>query len=197
MGVGRLNLWVSDVADACSTFRGGTAEGGGGITVLDCRGVLQWPCGRYQTPQGEWLPIPNGSYENLPFECGHLEVELPPGCYWAMAGWTAPNPGFIHFNYVTHVGIAEVSCDQVACVKLFNPSARLCWNWALLGLRMLAIHGGVDPNRVEEVADIVESELLRDAPRLPIEKVLERVFDDLADDARRRRDHPKGRRGEA
>ncbi len=197
MGAGRLNIWVSDVADACGTFSGGTAEGGGGVTILDCRGVLQWPCGRYQTPQGEWVPVPRGYYRNLPFECGHIEVELPPGCYWAIAGWVTPGRGFTHLNYTTHVGIAQVGCDDVACVKLFNPSVRLCWDWALVGLRMIAIHGGVDPDRVEEVANIVENEFLRDAPRPPVEKMLERAFDDLVEEARTGREHPGERSGEA
>src|SRR5579859_3428216 len=127
MGIAKLNVWVSDVADACGTW-----PGNGGITILDCKGILEWPCGRYLDPTGEWRLVPNGKYENLPFRCGHLEVELPPGCYWAIAGYVSPGAGFIHLNYTTHVGIAEVGCDQTACIKLFNPSVRLCWNWFLV-----------------------------------------------------------------
>jgi len=194
MGTGILNIWVSDIADACGTYKRGTAEGGGGITVLDCRGVLEWPCGRYQTPKGEWEQVPNGQYLNLPFECGHLEVEVPPGCYWVIADWTTPLPGYIHFNYSTHVGIVEVGCDQTACVKLFNPSIRLCWDWFILGMRMVALHGGADMNRVDEVANLVEGELLRDAPRLPIERTLERRFEDVVEAARRGRGDPGKRK---
>jgi hypothetical protein len=195
MGVGILNIWVSEVADPCGTYKGGTAEGGGGITVLDCKGVLEWPCGRFRTPEGEWVPVPGGQYLNLPFECGHLDVEVPPGCYWAIADWTTPMPGYIHFNYGTHVGITEVGCDQTACVKLYNPSIRQCWDWFLLGLRMIAIHGAADPNRVEEVASIVEGELLAGAPRLPVERVLQRRFEDIVQAARRDRTATKKRKG--
>ncbi len=38
MGVGRLNVWVSDVADACGTW-----SGAGRMTIFDCDGILRWP----------------------------------------------------------------------------------------------------------------------------------------------------------
>jgi hypothetical protein len=181
MGVARLNIWVSDIADACGTFRGG-----GTMTIFDCKGILEWPCGRFLTPEGDWKEVPNGTYRDLPFRCGHLEVELPPGCYWVVAGYVSPPGPHIHLNYTTHVGIVEVGCDQTACVKLFNPTIRLCWDWFLIGLRMLAQtgQGGIDPTRVDELEGTVE-ELLRAAPRLPIERTIERVFEDLVESTKR------------
>lgn len=126
------------------------------MTVLDCKGILEWPCGRYLGPEGNWVPVPNGLYANLPFTCGHLEVEVPPGCYWVIAGYVSKNPGFIHLNYTTHVGIVEVGCDQTACVKLYNPTLRLCWNWFLVGLRMLSQRGQLHPEQVAEAEKVVE-----------------------------------------
>jgi hypothetical protein len=103
MGTGKLNIWVSDVANPCGTW-----QGGGKITIFDCDGILEWPCGRYMAPDGSWQPVPGGKYKDLPFKCGHLEVEVPPGCYWAVAGQVNPGTGWIHLNYTTHVGIVGV-----------------------------------------------------------------------------------------
>lgn len=47
---------------------------------------------------------------------------------------------------------------------------------------MLAATGqpGIDPARVQELEGTVE-DMLRNAPRLPIERVIEREFEDLAE----------------
>lgn len=187
MGLGKLNVWVSDVADPCGTW-----EGGGTMTIFDCKGILEWPCGRYLAPDGNWHPVPGGIYKDLPFKCGHLEAEVPPGCYWVLAGYVSRGP-HIHLNYTTHVGIAQVGCDQTACIKVYNPTIRLCWDWFLVGLRVLAATGQarIDPKRVGELEKNVE-ELLRDAPRLPIERVIERTFEDLAESAKKQQKEKSG-----
>lgn len=176
MGLARLNVWVSDVADPCGTFKGG-----GTMTILDCDGVLAWPCGRFLNPDGKWEPVPGGEYRGLPFRCGHLEVELPPGCYWVTAGYVGqPGGGFIHFNYTTHVGIVQVGCDETACVKLYNPTIRLCWNWFFAGLKALsAVRGsGITAAQVRQVEE-VGRRVLAKAPVLPMEETLEQVLDEL------------------
>ena len=181
MGLSYLNIWVSDVGDPCGTYKGGKTGGGaGGITVFDCKGVLTWPCGRYLA-DGKWVTVPNGQYKNLPYTCGHLEVELPPGCYWVYSGLTTPTGDHIHLNYATHVGIVEVGCGEHACVKIFNPSVTLCWDWFRVGLQVLAAQpgGGIDIKRVAELEKNVD-ELLKNVPRLPIEAVIEAEFRDLA-----------------
>lgn len=182
MGVGKLNVWVSDKANACGTWRGE-----GALTVLDCRGILEWPCGRYLTPEGDWGPVPGGRYQNLPFRCGHLEVEVPPGCYWVVAGNVRGGNGAIGLNDTTHVGIVEVGCDETACVKLYNPTLLLCWTWFRTGLHMHTVPSSeapLDPEKVKRVEELVE-ELLKDLelPRLPGEKVLEKVFRELVESA--------------
>lgn len=43
------------------------------VHILHCNGeILKW-CGK--------------KYANLPTQCGHLEVEIPPGCYMVVATW--------------------------------------------------------------------------------------------------------------
>src|SRR4030066_2032834 len=110
MGIAKINIWLSGVADPCGTLKGDEK-----VTVFDCKGILEWSCGRYMLG-GRWVPVPGGKYFNLPAKCGHLEVEVPPGCYWITAGGVYPSPGLLHFNYATHVGIVQVGCDETACV---------------------------------------------------------------------------------
>ncbi len=175
-GVSKLNIWVSDVADPC-----GTLKKDGKMTILDCKGILHWPCGRFLAPNGKWEPVPNnGEYRHLPFECGHIEVEVPPGCYWVVAGTVIPRPDIkdIYFNYTTHVGIVQVQCGKAACVKLFNPSKRLCWYWFETGLKMDPVIRR-DPGKINEVERLVK-ELLKDVPPpLPAEKHIEGIFGEL------------------
>jgi hypothetical protein len=184
MGLARINVWISDVADPCGTFKGS-----GQMTVLDCKGVLEWPCGRFLDPAGKWVPVPNGVYHDLPFRCGHLEVEVPPGCYWVTAGYVGPPVGgIVHFNGTTHVGIVEVGCDQTACVKLYNPTLRLCWDWFRAGLHALAgAQGtGLTAAQAREVEDTVEG-VLKEVPTLPHEETLHRVLTELIDSAKKQR----------
>ena len=175
MSVSRLNIWVSEVADACGTW-----NGAGQMTVLDCNGVLRWECGRFLHPDGKWVQVPDGEYRHLPFRCGHLEVELPPGCYWVLAGYTIPLTSHIHFNGTTHVGIVEVGCGEHACVKLFNPTAKLCWDWARIGLRLLAANpdARVDAQQVAEAERMVEAVFENVEPH-PIEGTIEKLFDEI------------------
>ncbi len=187
MGIGRLNVWISDVADACGTW-----TGSGRATIFDCDGILNWPCGRFRTEGTDWQPVPGGQYRNLPFRCGHLEAELPPGCYWVVAGSVTPGSGYIHLNYTTHVGVVQVCCDGHACVKLYNPSLRLCWNWFLAGLRVLAARGGdpaINPKTIGEFEARVENEILKNAPRLRTERLLESVFGELVEGVGKPEDH--------
>lgn len=176
MGVGRLNVWVSDVADPCGTW-----PEGGAMTILDCKGILVWPCGRFRTEGTDWKKVPNGRYHNLPFRCGHLEAELPPGCYWVVVGAVYPKKGYIHFNKTTHVGIAQVGCDQSACVKLYNPSLWLCWKWFRTGLHALAEAGDdlVDPEEIRRLENRVERRILRKIPPDPKDEIFEEILADL------------------
>jgi hypothetical protein len=179
MSIATINIFVSDVAEPCGTW-----NGTGRATVFDCNGILTWPCGRFR-PAGAtaWQPVPNGSYRNLPFRCGHLEVEVPPGCYWVIAGSVTPGSGYIHLNYTTHVGIVQVCCGQDACVKLYNPTIRLCWNWFLAGLQILAARGGdpaINPDAVRRLEEMVEQEILKNAPMRSIEKEIGGLFQELA-----------------
>lgn len=166
MGIAKLQVFISDVGDPCGTL---VEERDPGrpttVTVLDCDGVLRWPCGRFRFPGGEWERVPDEGYLNLPSRCGHVEFEVPPGCYWVLAGSvSAPREDALSFNGTTHVGIVQAACDCTVCVKLFNPTFRICWRWFREGLDRQAQGGRVSPDEVRQVDEIVEGLLARFDP---------------------------------
>lgn len=97
MGMAKLNIFVSGIDDPC-----GLDDRTWYVTIYDCDGnVLEW-CGK--------------RYVVLRAECGHLEVEVPPGCYYIKAVWnfTVVKPGFIY--RVNHFTDAAISVN----VKYFS-----------------------------------------------------------------------------
>ena len=111
MGLSKLNVWVSDTDDPCSV-----SDRTWYVTIFDCDGnVLQWGGKNYVVMQA-------------PF--GHLEVDVPPGCYYIKAVWSfwllqGPRIAY-RVNHFTDAAIVQVCCDQHVCVKLFNPSIHRC-----------------------------------------------------------------------
>jgi hypothetical protein len=110
MSMAKLSIWVSGMEDPC-----GVSDRIWFITIYGCDGnVLEW-CGR--------------RYVVLPAPCGHLEVEVPPGCYYVKAVWSYRiiRPGTMYaVNHFTDAAIVQARCDETVCVKLFNPSAHRC-----------------------------------------------------------------------
>jgi len=109
MGMAKLNIWVSAMDDPC----GVDDKHNWYITIYDCDGkVLQW-C--------------NKKYVVLPAKCGHLEIEVPPGCYYIKAVWGYYfHKDVYHCNHFTDAAIVQAICGQTTCVKLFNPSIHRC-----------------------------------------------------------------------
>ncbi|MDO8715589.1 MAG: hypothetical protein Q7J73_02095 [Dehalococcoidales bacterium] len=124
MGMGKLNVWVSAMDDPC-----GIDDRTWYVTIYDCDGnVLKW-CDR--------------RYVVLPAKCGHLEVEVPPGCYYIKAVWSFRLFGGIYYvNHFTDAAIVQVCCEQTACVKLFNPSIHRCGTILLRAVRDLVQQKG-------------------------------------------------------
>jgi len=140
MGMGRLNVFVSGVDDPCSVDQRTWY-----VTIFDCDGRVLEHCGR--------------RYVVLPARCGHLEVEVPPGCYYVKAVWgfTVVRPGLVYrVNHFTDAGIVQVCCDQHACIKLFNPSAHRCGFIYVRALRDLQRQEAIEQRQVDAVAKAVE-----------------------------------------
>ncbi|MDJ0841353.1 MAG: hypothetical protein QNK37_32885 [Acidobacteriota bacterium] len=110
MGLSTLNVYVSKMDDPC-----GISDRTWYVTVYDCSGkVFQW-CNR--------------KYVLIPARCGHVQIKLPPGCYYLKAVWgfTVIRPGSAYrVNHFTDAGIVTLCCDSHQCIKLFNPSAHRC-----------------------------------------------------------------------
>jgi hypothetical protein len=108
MGMAKLNVWISGMDDPCSI-----SSRSWYVTIYDCDGkILSW-CGK--------------RYLVLHAPCGHLEVELPPGCYRLNAVWGYYQQGDIYWgNHFTDSVIIQAGCNEHVCVKLFNPSIHRC-----------------------------------------------------------------------
>jgi len=85
------------------------------ITVFNCDGTVLQFCGR--------------SYILMPAECGCLDVQVPPGCYYIKAVWAfwVITPRLVYrVNHFTDAAIVQACCEKTTCVRLFNPSVHRC-----------------------------------------------------------------------
>lgn len=139
MGLAKLNVFVSGMDDPCSVSNQTWY-----VTIYDCDGnVLDW-CGK--------------RYVVLRAECGHLEVEVPPGCYYIKAVWgfTVVTPGLVYrVNHFTDAAIVQACCEHTTCVKLFNPSAHRCGYIYVRALRDLVRQKGLDRKLAMQAEDAI------------------------------------------
>jgi hypothetical protein len=140
MSTATLNVWITNMGDPCSIVN----DSGSGIpyrwsvAVSHCNGrVVNWSEGRYRHHHDDkWTAIPYHTpsggtpgwwYEMIPTRDGHVEIELPPGCYvvrGTMHSWFVH--GLLYGNWATERAITQVTCGQDACVTLYAPSAPAC-----------------------------------------------------------------------
>lgn len=114
MSTGNLNIWIlkSDknrclIEDKIDHY----------VYVVDCEGKpLKW-CGK--------------TYVGLKMRCGHLELTVPPGCYFVGAVRNpfsaASYPPF--GNHLSHLAMVRINCGDHACVTLFDPTFHHCGTW--------------------------------------------------------------------
>jgi hypothetical protein len=143
MGMAKLNVWISEMDDPCSV-----SDRTWYVTIYDCDGnVLQW-CGK--------------KYVVLPAPCGHLEVDVPPGCYYLKAVWgyTVVTPGSAYrVNHFTDAAIVQARCEETACVKLFNPSAHRCGFIYVRALRDLVKQKAIKPEVAKQAEEAINATL--------------------------------------
>lgn len=141
MGMATLNIFVSGIDDPC-----GLDSRTWYITIYDCDGnVLEW-CGT--------------RYVVLPAECGHLEVKVPPGCYYIKAVWgfTVVTPGLVYrVNHFTDAAIVCACCEETTCVKLFNPSAHRCGYIYVRALRDLVAQKAIKPELARQGEELIKA----------------------------------------
>lgn len=128
MSTSKVDVWITETGDPCRI-----AKREFSVYVLECSGkVLQWCNKRYAND-------PNAKGKNDPpkdqkdalwmrTKCGHLEIELPPGCY--VVGAVQNSAGIEPLgNHLTHIAIVRVNCDDHVCVTLFDSSLHVCGTW--------------------------------------------------------------------
>jgi len=146
MGMSKLNVFVSGVDDPCTVDQRTWY-----VTIFNCDGSVLEHCGK--------------RYVVLPAPCGHLEVEVPPGCYYIKAVWSfvIVTPNLVYrANHFTDAGIVTVCCDDHACIKLFNPSVHRCGFIYVRALQDMARQGVIEgalANRADAiVAQVAEQD---------------------------------------
>ena len=111
MSKANLNVWITNIGDPCHI-----TDKEYFVHVFDCGGnVLEW-CGK--------------KYSFIPAKCGHVEIEVPPGCYAIFAGQDPQGVGIPPFgNLLTHVQVVRANCGDHVCITLFSPSLHFCGTW--------------------------------------------------------------------
>jgi hypothetical protein len=151
MSAARLNVWVTRVGDPCRI----DLEHQWFVHVLHCEGdILEWPQGH--------------RFINLPTKSGHLEVEIPPGCYFVCATWSPARPDQLRptslGNHITHISVIRANCGDHVCVTLFPPTLHWCGIWWLIALREAVELGHVQTEAAPRAIEAVEA-LLQEIPR--------------------------------
>ena len=120
MSTAKLNIWITKLGEPCRI----DDKTQWFVHILHCNGeILQW-CDK--------------RYANLPTRCGHLEVEIPPGCYMVVATWSPGATGNVPTslgNHLSHVQIIRAECDDHLCVTLFTPTFHQCGVWWTVAAR--------------------------------------------------------------
>ncbi|MCC6538242.1 MAG: hypothetical protein IT162_11865 [Bryobacterales bacterium] len=147
MGMAKLNIWVSAIDDPCSIDNRTWY-----VTIYNCDGKpLEW-CGR--------------RYVVMPARCGHLEVEVPPGCYRINAVWSfsVGAGGVLYVNHFTDSAVVQACCDGHTCVTLFNPSIHRCGTIFLRAVQDVVMQQGLNAEIARPVEQAV-GRLLAAVPR--------------------------------
>ncbi len=150
MGMAKLNIWVSRTDDPCSVD-----DETWYIIIYDCDGeVLEWCDKRYVV---------------LPARCGHLEVEVPPGCYCIRAVWGyGMRADELWGNHFTEATIVQARCEETVCVKLFNPGAHRCGYIYKLAIADMVARNVLEPDLAKRLHEAID-EVLEQIP-IPMKK---------------------------
>lgn len=100
MGMAKLNIWVSAPNEPCQTYDGDCL-----IHIFDCDlQPLKWG-GRI--------------YKDLKAKYGHLEIDVPPGCYLIIAQIIIGPIKEEYYKITSHSAVIQARCDEVTCTKLY------------------------------------------------------------------------------
>lgn len=185
MSVGNINVYITALGQPCKVDNKLWV-----VAVAHCDGsILNWSKGRYKNqPDGPWVPIakhvpatigtpamPKGwYYDSIPAKNGHVEIEVPPGCYVVTASkhtWTGVIEGLwiLYGNWATEHAIINVGCNEDVCATLFAPSVQPCWKILFDFVIPLAVKSAQvrrlvnerDLRAVQEAAKVLDEKLFK------------------------------------
>jgi hypothetical protein len=151
MGLAKLNVWISKVGNPCEV-----SDRTWYVNIYNCEGnILEWCKRRFVV---------------LKAPCGHLEVEVPPGCYVinAVWGYWIDAKDVLHGNHFTHNAIVQATCDKTTCVRLFTPKAHSCGVIFRLAVMDL-VRQDLVPRAVANRLNVAMDETLKYTPE-PVKK---------------------------
>ncbi len=148
MGMSKLNVYISETDDPCKISKRTWY-----VTIFNCDGTVLEHCDR--------------RFLLIPARCGHVEIPVPPGCYYIKAVWgfVQVGPGIFRVNHFTDAAIVTLCCHDEVCVRLFNPSVHRCGFIYAKALQDLARQGVIEANLANRVERIVDEVAERDEGR--------------------------------
>lgn len=170
MGMAKLNVFVSALDDPCKI-----SSRTWYVNIYNCDGSILEYCGK--------------KYAVQPAKCGHLEIEVPPGCYRINAVWGFKLVGRDTYraNHFTDSTLVTACCEQTACVKLFNPNVHRCGYIYALAVRDLVNQKVINPELGRQLEDVVrEINERAGRPERQFEQGIEKDIDNfLAEEAQK------------
>jgi hypothetical protein len=207
MSTSILDVWISNLGDPCSI----TNDAASGlphawvVAVFDCNGrVLNWSEGRWRFHRDDpWTPIPLHTppggilgwwYDSIPTRNGHVEIEVPPGCYvlrGSMHTWFLN--GILYGNWATDHGIVQACCGDEPCITLYAPTAPACWVPLFRFVIPLLVRNNVITaevgRQIEQVAGLISAQAASNFEQGEFE-VLQRAFEQMGQGTATAGDNP-------
>jgi hypothetical protein len=111
MGMAKLNVWLSESENPCKI-----SDRTHFVSIFTCDGRLLEYAGR--------------KYFLIKADHGHLEVDVPPGCYYLLGASKECE------NAYTDAAIVRVGCGETACVTLWLGTLSRCLRRLNAALRL-------------------------------------------------------------
>ncbi len=143
MGMAKLNIWVRDKDFPCKP----DMRWKWSVDVFVCDGKpLEWCGTKY--------------YGAHTTHCGHVEIDVPPGCYIVRARTGSKG----HHNLFTHMTMVIVGCGETACVNLVPPGVWTCGIQFNMALELQAMIGNI-PRELAQKAIEVNRAVIEHLPK--------------------------------
>lgn len=167
MGMATLQIWIRSEISPCTISESDTHDKvPWQVAIMHCDGrALAW-CGK--------------TYVGLVAECGHLEVEVPPGCYVIRAGegMRVDKKGGVLGNHMSDHAVVIACCDQRVCVNLFAPTLHNCVHGVVAALDG-AVAANLLPAETAKPALAALRALSEKLPRSDFDKTAIPLMDEL------------------